>query len=62
MRVGDTVRKTISVSVTSSITGFRTKEEATEREGEVIYVHPKGRYYAVAFDLPDGTIRECYRD
>lgn len=30
MRVGDTVRKTISVSVMSSITGFRTKEEATE--------------------------------
>lgn len=62
MKVGDTVRKIISVSTTSGIPGYRTPEETIVREGKVIYVHPKGRYYTVAFDLPDGTIRECYRD
>lgn len=62
MKVGDTVRKTISISTTSGITGDRTPEETIVREGKVVYVHPSGRYYTVAFALPDGTIRECYRD
>lgn len=62
MKVGDTVRKIISVSTTSGTTGSITPEETIVREGKVIYVHPKGRYYTVAFAMPDGTIKECYRD
>lgn len=62
MRVGDTVRKIITVSATSGITGERTPEETILREGKVVYVHPKGRFYTAEFTFRDGTIRECYRD
>lgn len=63
MRVGDTVRKKISSSSTGGYTGGRAYvEESIVRTGKVVYVHPQGRYYTVAFALPDGTIKECYRD
>lgn len=62
MKVGDTVRKIITVSATSGITGERTPEETIVREGKVVYVHPKGRFYTAEFALPFGTIRESYRD
>lgn len=62
MRVGDTVRKRISCSTTSGQSSNTSDEESIYRTGKVVYVHPNGRYYTVAFDLPDGTIKECYRD
>lgn len=62
MKVGDTVRKIISVSTTSGTTGSITPEETVVREGKVVYVHPKGRYYVAEFDFPDGKIRESYRE
>ncbi len=62
MKVGDTVRKSISVSTTSGTTGDRTLEETVVREGKVVYVHPKGRFYTAEFTFRDGTIRESYRD
>ena len=62
MRVGDTVRKTISSRATSGTGGVRLPEEEIEYEGKVIYVHPKGRYYTAEFTFRDGTTRESYRD
>lgn len=62
MRVGDVVRKRISCSTTSGVTGKATPEEQAVHTGRVVFVHPKGRYYTVAFSLPDGTIKESYRD
>lgn len=62
MKVGDTVRKRISCSTTSGQTGATYQEEQSECTGKMIYVHPKGRYYTVAFSMPDGTIKESYRD
>ena len=63
MRVGDTVIKTISCSISSrSGMGATWEEEQIEYEGKVIYVHPKGRFYTVEFTLPFGTIRESYKE
>lgn len=62
MKVGDTVRKIISVSATSGTTGDRTPEETIVREGKVVFVHPRGRFYTAEFAFQDGTIRESYRD
>lgn len=62
MRVGDTVRKRISCSTTSGVTGATPPEEREERYGKVIFVHPKGRFYTAEFAFCDGNIRESYRD
>lgn len=62
MKVGDTVRRIISCSLTSGTTGAVTPEEQVRRIGEVVYVHPKGRFYVAEFDFPDGKIRESYRE
>lgn len=28
--------------------------------GRVVYIHPKGRFHVVEFELPGGTIREAF--
>lgn len=28
--------------------------------GTVVYVHPRGRYHTVAFDLPGAVVRESF--
>ncbi|OUQ76386.1 hypothetical protein [Flavonifractor sp. An100] len=28
--------------------------------GKVVYIHPKGRYHTVEFDLPGGKVRENF--
>ena len=33
----------------------------TPNRGEVIYIHPNGRYYVLEFKFPIGTIRETRR-
>lgn len=33
----------------------------TPNRGEVIYIHPDGRYYVLEFKFPIGTIRETRR-
>lgn len=57
MQVGDKVRKVPSHALPEE--GHR---HTTPVEGTVIWVHPKGRFYVVAFPVPGGgTIRESYR-
>ena len=29
--------------------------------GKVVYIHPKGRYHTVEFDLPGGKVRENFQ-
>ena len=29
--------------------------------GQVIYIHPKGRFYTVAAKVPGGTLRESFK-
>lgn len=28
--------------------------------GRVVFIHPKGRYHTVEFDLPGGKLLECF--
>ena len=60
IKVGDTVKKRISCSDTSGTMGALDMERVV-RTGKVIYVHPRGLFYTVEFNLPAGTIRESYR-
>ncbi len=43
---------------------FRTAEEKNELPkripGQVVYIHPKGRFHTVAFSFPGGIIRESF--
>lgn len=58
MKVGDTVRKTISTGGKNY--GKTNAEEGQRHTGRVIYVHPKGRFYTAEFRFRDGNIRESY--
>ena len=35
--------------------------DRNERDGTVVYIHPRRRFYIVAFALPGGTVREAFR-
>lgn len=57
MKVGDKVTKTLEwVEVTKAV------KKRTKATGRVIFVHPKGRFYTVEFQIGGGTIRETYTD
>lgn len=55
VNIGDKVKG----KVTRAICGASTPSDI-EYEGEVIYIHPKGRFYTVEFTLPNGKVRESY--
>lgn len=56
VRIGDKVRK----CVTALYGETPGNHPETKRTGTVIYIHPKGRFYTVAFPVGSGIIRECY--
>ena len=54
MKVGDYVtRKSVAMSG-----DFRNSIYLT---GEVIFVHPKGRFFVLEAQLPGGKVREAFR-
>lgn len=53
IRIGAKVSRTVVIYGANS--ADRTE---TVREGTVIYIHPRGRFYTVDFG---GGIRQCYR-
>lgn len=57
MKIGDIVTETPTVD---SVDGLAV-EDRGPREGEVIYIHPKRRFYRVRFTTPLGyTWTECF--
>lgn len=70
MKIGDKIRKPMS---RADEDGKRRdqdkagrfvkgqKKERREKEGVVVYIHPKGRYYTLRFDFPNGSYRESFR-
>lgn len=38
----------------------RRQTERRTAKGHVVYIHPKGRFYTVEFQLANGAIRETY--
>ena len=56
MQVGETVHKPLTDIVSGSANTPRPKFT-----GRVVWVHPQGRFYLAEFQLPGGTIRECFQ-
>lgn len=57
VKVGDWVtRRPISFTDYSET---RTKK-AREMTGQVVYIHPKGRFHLVEFRAGNNTLRECF--
>ena len=40
--------------------GRMTVDKSSEQIGQVVYVHPEGRYAVLEFDGVDGRPRECF--
>ena len=58
VRVGDKVRRM------SEILSQQDAENHSVRRpmvGKVTYVHPKGRFHEVEFELRGGPVRECFQ-
>ena len=51
VNVGDTVYERLQIGESKTNKAYK---------GTVIYVHPKKRFYRVEFNLPSGTVRECF--
>ena len=57
MQLGDTVHKPLTDIVSGSANTPRPK-----CTGQVVWVHPEGRFYLAEFQLPGGVIRECFME
>lgn len=55
LRIGDIVRRMPSVHIGDN--GWKIGGTV---KGEVVYIHPKGRYHVVRFDFPGGSFRESF--
>ena len=55
LRIGDIVRRMPSVHIGDN--GWKLGGMV---KGEVVYIHPKGRYHVVRFDFPGGSFRESF--
>ena len=58
VRVGDKVRRM------SEMLSQQDEEKRSVRRpmvGKVTYVHPKGRFHEVEFELRGGKVRECFQ-
>ena len=58
MKVGDKVTRT-PVTINPKEQGDRGFRKAMS--GRVVYIHPKGRYHTVEFQLRGGTFRESFK-
>ena len=58
VRLGQNVKRTPSWN----FKGGYNEANTPKLSGYVRYIHPKGRYYMVEFQLPSGVLRECYFD
>lgn len=57
IKVGDKVHKTITGTIT---TGHDAKPPKCW--GQVVWIHPLGRFYLAEFTFGRGTIRECFTE
>lgn len=57
MKNGQKVRR-VPLSLTQ--TADNGKQEHRPMTGKVVYIHPEGRYYVVAFEMRGGIVRECF--
>ena len=58
MKLGDKISKVIEhVEIDKRERGFRKMKSAI---GEVVYIHPKGRFFTVEFTFAGGKYRESY--
>lgn len=58
MKAGDKVTRQ---SATLTHEGKNGKPVGTTMTGTVVYVHPKGRFHTVEFQVRGGTVRESFR-
>ena len=59
MKIGDKVRKTINTSSCKDW-GRPNEEETKARNGRVIYIDPKGRFYTAEFHVYNRAVRESF--
>ena len=64
MKLGDKIKKRvywteIDRSRIRLSKGCVQKHEIAE--GTVVYIHPKGRFYTLEFNLPTGSFRESFK-
>lgn len=60
IRVGDRVRRTINVTDKSRHGNTVDGMEYVPRNGVVIWVHPKKRFYTAEFTIGQRKVRESY--
>lgn len=58
MRIGQRVKRRPVTFSSSSEDNERWP--AKVMEGTVVYIHPKGRFHVVEFQLPGGKVRESF--
>lgn len=57
MKVGDIVKRR---PITFRPSFENPSLPAKIMKGEIVYIHPQGRYHVVEFDTPGGKIRESF--
>lgn len=58
MKTGD---KVTMIPETFTARDDRGKPERRPMRGQVVYIHPKGRYYTVEFETRGGPLRESFK-
>lgn len=53
IKIGDTVTRTVRVSVLTKRDGY--EEKALSVPAKVVYIHPEHRFYTVLITLPNGA-------
>lgn len=59
-KLGEKIRFVPSCFENQKLTGPGGKILERTLTGRVIYIHPKGRFYVVAANCGDGTVREAF--
>lgn len=59
MKIGDVVSKVPNMY---GPTGFSYGIPEKEQKGQVVYIHPKNRFYIVEFKTQKGSFKESFYD
>ena len=57
MNIGDKLRRPLELDTT-----YWGSTDGRLYPCEVVYIHPKDRYYTVEFDFHGTKIRQCFKD
>jgi len=57
MNIGDKLRRPLELDTT-----YWGSTDGRLYPCEVVYIHPKGRYYTVEFDFHGTKIRQCFQE